>query len=736
MSGSDTVKPPSMEDKAKAALSSMKLASETVRSAIASAIPVASNQILTVSVPGTIIDYSEFVWKSEETIRPPLAVRVAEARLVDGMIPLHKFTSGKTGKSVARSYLSTLDLMVPLEASVSGVIGGDPTAVVEERLRVVRNRYDKAMDYLKSADDAPGSEGRSKLGTYVLKQSVWAQAVADYNKAQNDALAANKPPAHATKEQVKESREMFMRWIQEQGRDYKNTIQAKYMDWVVHGYKFMIDFNFGIVDISSGMKRIENSKEAFRNLTLIAEDGVSEYSSVNLTPRNWASIVQDKVVNWGINNATPSPTEIRAEIRRMKNLLASHETLLLGLEEQALFPVISQEEVGEEEKALRTAYADVYANVEAENAKQVPRTTGRAQPANALTSFRSKAARGGKAAPAGAASAAEPPALKAGENPFKKLVEAQQQWNDASLSRNKNTVRSNVETESKTAQNWLKKKIGQLTAEIEDLEKQLGGGGEAQLMPPTVYNQEGIAISEDDMKVNPDAELVGKKAPEVPSFWTRVSCKASASSNEKFTSTTESASAVAAKVGFGLFSASGGASHSSSAANAMSSMANLDVEVSMDCMVVEIDRPWLHGELFIDAELDSGMFDISPGEASLKAMYDKGETPKGEYQQFSSYPTAFVVASDVELSFSGDTTQLESAVSASSTAANLSVGYGPFSISGSHKQSKSKSKTKMESTATGCRIKIQAPQIIGWVQTLMPQLPKPKSGHSTMVGLW
>jgi hypothetical protein len=39
---------------------------------------------------------------------------------------------------------------------------------------------------------------------------------------------------------------------------------------------------------------------------------------------------------------------------------------------------------------------------------------------------------------------------------------------------------------------------------------------------------------------------------------------------------------------------------------AMSSMSELDVEIQMDCMVVEIDRPWLHAELFSDAELDSG----------------------------------------------------------------------------------------------------------------------------------
>ena len=38
----------------------------------------------------------------------------------------------------------------------------------------------------------------------------------------------------------------------------------------------------------------------------------------------------------------------------------------------------------------------------------------------------------------------------------------------------------------------------------------------------------------------------------------------------------------------------------------MSSMANLDIEVSMDCMVVNIERPWLHGELFSDSDLDVG----------------------------------------------------------------------------------------------------------------------------------
>jgi len=184
--------------------------------------------------------YRDYYYNADETIKAPLAVRVAEARLVDGMIPLSKFTvgrflnssmfvlttsqAGKTGKSVARSYLSTLDLMVPVEASVSGLIGGsDPKAVVEDRLVVIRDRYNRAMEYLKSADDSPNAEGRSKLGTYVLKQESWSKAVEAYTAAQDRALASVKPPTGATRDQVKEARELYLQWIQEHGRDVSLT---------------------------------------------------------------------------------------------------------------------------------------------------------------------------------------------------------------------------------------------------------------------------------------------------------------------------------------------------------------------------------------------------------------------------------------------------------------------------------------------------------------------------------
>ncbi|KXH50060.1 hypothetical protein CSIM01_07318 [Colletotrichum simmondsii] len=599
------------EAQAAGVLKSMKLASETVRSAIATAIPVASNQVLTVSLPGTVIDWKEYYYNADKYIKPPLDIQVKEARLVDGMIPLSKFTAGKTGKSVARSYLATLDLLIPVEASVSGVIGNEAGEVADERLRTIRDRYKLSMSYLTSPDDTPTGAGRTKVDTYVQKQSAWAEQVAAYSHAQSAALRELSGPG-ASPSQQKEAREKYMQWLQENARNFKNNIQTKYMDWVVHGYKFLVDFHFGVVDISSGMKRIENSKEAYRNLTIIASDGSSEYNGVVLTPSTWAKEVALKVLHWKANNHGPSIAEVRAELRRLQNLLASHETLKDAINKNQFHPVLEVNKEADQTN-LKSAYLDVYSAMDVQNGGTKDNQ-------------------------------------KSGGDILDALVKAQKEHTETSLKRNNATIRDNTAESKSAALGWLDTRIEQLKTEIGELKTRLG-------MPSSAPEP---------------GQLAGKllDLPVVDGNGIQVSCKVSSKSSLSETKTSQSASAVAAKAGWGLWSASVGGGHSSSSADAMESMSNLDVEVNMSCMVVEIERPWLHAELFADAELDSGKFDISPGEDALKKHFEEGTNPKGEYQQFSSYPTAFVLAADIELSFSGDTTKLESAVSASSTEVN------------------------------------------------------------------
>lgn len=114
--------------------------------------------------------------------------------------------------------MAALDLLVPVEASVSGVIGNETAQITDPRLKTIRDRYKLSMAYLTSPDDTPGSNGRSKVDTYVMKQSVWATEVANYAKAQAQALQDRQPPAGATTAQIRDAKERYMQWIQEHAR--------------------------------------------------------------------------------------------------------------------------------------------------------------------------------------------------------------------------------------------------------------------------------------------------------------------------------------------------------------------------------------------------------------------------------------------------------------------------------------------------------------------------------------
>lgn len=85
----------SAEDQSKA-VASIGIVSQTLREAIAASFPVAPEQYLTIGIPGTVIDLTPveqggtYVYDESKYVIPPSQVRQAEAKLVDGMMPLSK----------------------------------------------------------------------------------------------------------------------------------------------------------------------------------------------------------------------------------------------------------------------------------------------------------------------------------------------------------------------------------------------------------------------------------------------------------------------------------------------------------------------------------------------------------------------------------------------------------------------------------------------------------------------
>ncbi|RAL15379.1 uncharacterized protein BO97DRAFT_210257 [Aspergillus homomorphus CBS 101889] len=486
-----------LAESAQQALDVTLAASSTIREAIARTLPIASTQLLSLQVPAIILDPDDYHWdKSKASM--PLKTRIAEAKLVDSMVPVSKLSIGQCGKSVARSYMAALDRLVPVTAAGSNMHATNSTQALDLQFQAARDRYRGAMRYLESADER--AQAQSKISTYIAKQQAWAQAVQQYSEDQaRQRVIIEEHETRADKQQ-----ERYLEWLKENTSKSKANVQARYMDWVVHGFKHEAEFNFAIVDSSSALKRVEMSKEALRNWTVVDGDGVSEYSGVVLDPSGWADLLQQKM---------------------------------------------EQSKMG-----------------------------------------------------------ASPP-------------------------------------------------------------------------------------------------------------WMHISAKVSKSSFESVEVGQEMVSTFAS---LGLLDGS---------KEAMSFILSLEVQVSMDCMLVEISRPWLHAELFADPELDAvDGLPLSPGPEKLHQYVQENKTIPAQYAKFPSYNTAFVVACNIELEFSGDTSALESLLDSSDIELSPSLSYGPFVIPRSSKRSK----VSTESTTTGLRVSLQRPQIVGWVQELLPELPNPKDAANKL----
>lgn len=617
--------------------------------------------------------------------------------------------------------MSTLDCLVSVETSIASAIAD--TKPLNERQRQIKARYDTALAYLTEED--PLHKGQTRVQTYVAKQTQWNKEAEKYSDAQLKVKQENR----AANMTVERQQQAFLEWMQAHGREYKAAIQAKYMDWVVHGYKFNVEFYFGVVDVSSAMKRIETSKEAYRNLTLLDDDGASEYAGVNLTPQNWATLVKRTIDDWARINKGPSPLDVRAEIKRLTSLKLSHQALLLSVHEDTFMPHVYSEAAGTGDEAYKAALRKKYDDINTAEANKQTKVEEEKDPVTGTPKL-------------GILGSIASGAVDLRKEYFNDTIKAHEAWNKNQISQNATVLRVNNAAVKKETESYLNNRIATLNVEIKQLEAILGVAqpdapfaGKSKAIMPLVRDEKGNTVEAADLKAN--VEL--KTDPDLstqPSPWTRITAKVakSESQSEKFSS--ESSTRGSADVGWWFWSSSASGGHSESSMKAQTDLSNLTIEISMDCMLVEIERPWMHAELFADHELDAAPgFKISPGPQALQKAAITNTPVATDYTLFSSYPNAFVIACNVELEFSGDTSSLQSSMEASSTEGNASIGIGPFSISAAHKNSKTSSKTKAESTATGMRISMQAPQIIAWVQELLPALPKPGGDNPALYGL-
>ncbi|KAJ7912202.1 hypothetical protein B0H13DRAFT_2232562 [Mycena leptocephala] len=532
-----------------------------------------------------------------------------------------------------------------------------------------QKRYKQAMAILSS--EVPNKDGHSLVELYTVKQKAYTDAVSAKTRAFDEAMKiAQKDPSNKTSEEV---RAAYDRWVQENARAYRNAVQASYMDWVIMGKKEEVEYWFSVVDQDSALARVEQSKETMRWSVVQDSDGSGEYQKVYLTPTNWANICKKKALMWYTWEI--SRLEKQNQMLKVFKSLSRPSGLRLP----------------------RKLYSGPEPKDEAEKAKWKEADDARQS------------------------------ALRGQQNAQGALAKAREGYDKE----DGGFVKTQIDGNDKL--------IKEYTAAKADLLKQSGISTGASVVIQELSDNMGIPHA------LPDPTASQEKTNE--DYFTPITVEISSTSDTQ--SSKQEASSLSfgasASYGAGPWSVNASVNHSQSEAHAeaMSELANAAVKISFECMRVDIGRAWLRPELFYDEDLVLGPSGphLSPGFSKLAALLEgtwKSETDAGQkledelnrYSTFPMFPTAFLVACNVVLEISGSTSKLQTMfnTSSSSTSASLSVGYGPFSASasGSYSKSKTEASSKCETTASGCRITIKSPQIVGWISQMVPALPRLK----------
>ncbi|KAF4946128.1 hypothetical protein FGADI_11406 [Fusarium gaditjirri] len=762
----------------------LKRVNVSLRQAILSNFPCAYEQYVCLALPGTVIDTNQggsyLAASTGITVDQRNAINCNEAMLADSMMPLDKVILGPTGKSVTRSYFTSLDMLIPRKTDIGTF---DLSGGSSHDANSPEYKYTQAMDYLRR--EAPGSARSTNndvkgskdtlikrglpattVDMYVEKQLNWSVARAKWDAARNEAIGESfaflqdigilHTVTEARESQPSKQNATAFCMRQKKLKSAQGELHARWMDWVVNGDKLKVDYCFALVDRDSIMARIERAKEATRDAMLTSIDG-TEWAQVHLEPANWATLCRDKALAWRTRHpATPAHVQLQLDsLRSMRQAYSAYDEPP-SRREIRRSPRKKTEDVTNEElkeaynawdaenakepkvdSAIKKAQWKIAAMEDDEILKEVKKLTNDKAAENPLQKAEDKLKNALKDLYDAERSFIPGPKL-----PNEQLMAKRQAVLDAKMALKKaQTDASTAELSAGGAANLrtsIKARMTSLDSEIQRLEGRLTGNNPPDIITGVEGNEEGLSV----LKIKPDTGgNAGDGDSGTADVWTQIDFTVSSQTTDHKQEEHGISGAFHAEAQTWFASVKAESSFSKHNKEVTDFMSGSTVSGSFSAMVVNIKRPWLHAELFQDFDIDipAGTF-LSPGAKAIKYWVESGDNEFGKYVRtnygkFPAYPTAFIVAADANLSFKNEKSDGKDILNVLQTDSSVEASFGCWSFSGGAgakvKTDDKSASQHMEVKNGALNISFQAPQIIGWVSEVLPELPrgdKPKEG--------
>lgn len=662
------------------------------------------NQFLCLTIPGQALTAEDFAYDYKQNAEKGPTVEANESRLANKLFDPCHVTGADNGMTLPYQYRSALDTLTPK---------------LNSKIAAAKNQLRELL-----LTPYPYEFGDGDTKTYTLQQVFYRlydeyvaaeQAWAEKQNKKKEELRKMYPGS--TAEENKLYNNAYLQWYETVAKSevtFLNEKRAKVLSVFAPNDMDILD---GVLDSGSGAE-LEQAREILENIQKETPDGGVIYP-VKFNPTNWFELLDTSFIP---TDLLESPAALAMQ---MSNLSARRISLSARIEDIAsLIPEGSKidelkKRVADKKTALDEAQRNLIADY-GEGFKTVITT------AFDIASLFEGGGSGegekqGKVPEGVIAKIAGGMTFPDGKT-LGGLIDSLSTINEANITAQTDYINASQNLSDEladliNAENMeslkglmspLKEQLEKVNAQIADLENR-------------IRISEAIKTSKNAGTGDGKGSLQDVTPPEVPTGYTQILIEADASSMDKQTSKTASATNSTSGVSFWFAGYSSKHESSSSSFSEMQDGKNSTIRIGMNIAKVGIEREWFNPGLFV---LTKDMFNVSTSRISPQKSYDAitderlHEMAKGYI--FPCYPVAMLIARDISIQVSSESDSFSSFANTTEEHASRGGGFLLFSGSKSSSSSSSSSGVHTESKSKSVTIKFSTPQIIGYYLQATP----------------
>ena len=656
------------------------------------------NQFFCMSLPGMQIDKNLYSYDIENNQPKPPLVEANESKLVNRLFDACKMTGSDNGRHLQTQYKSALDMLTP---QLNGKLFD-----AKSRLRkVLMTPYPYNFGEGLTTGFTLQQVFYRLYGDYVDAKQVWAKVQLE-KKIELDA----KYPGE-TKDSNRHKQNDYLDWYETTAESQLLKVQEK-LGKVLNVFSpGDMEIITGILDSGAG-REIAEARQTLANVQKLNPDGGYVYP-VTLYPENWFNLLDTSFTPIDL---LESPTALAQQLSvlmvQRSNLAMTIDSFLNILPDPAMLTDLKAKQENAE-KALqeaKDAVAKVYSDITSDTLKLVVDIIGRSNDKDKSTALAGTTSRILNIDPdkakniitalAGNASRC----MKAQDD----LIAAAQNATDRALEyfQQKNLL------QYKQMLLPLQTQLARTESDIADVRQQIGLS--------TVMQQ--ASKPKDGSDVTPNV---------VPDRFAQVLIESTMASVRQSSSNATSASASSSHSSFFFGGYSSSRSHRESVDSSQSETSNIKIQIGMSIAKVGIGREWFNPGVFL---LTKDMYNTSSKKISPNSKgkpFQKERFDAMNDCAFPCFPVAFIIARDVTIKFSSDTSMSNSF--AQSVEDHSSSGGGFFIFGGNSSSSSSSSRNSIT-------VRFTSPQILGYYLEDTPAdesvtLSEVRSGNSDYISI-